>query len=110
MHLDSEVTVVQRSDQVSISTVRHDQGHVIPNERGAADGPFRSSFVYGEKSFPRCYITPVAHESNPPDKACITSIIEFGCTASLRLSRSRTSSPSINTTMCWRTRPCSSRT
>src|SRR5437868_9761884 len=109
MHLDAEVSVIERSEEVPIAGIVHHQRDIVPYKCRAADGPLRRAPIHGKQTLPRCDVTPIAH-SLPPDSACMTSIVDVDCTGSLRPSRSRTSSPSMKTTICCRILPCSSRT
>src|SRR5213593_1593701 len=109
MHLDAEVSVIESSEEVPIAGIVHYERDIVPYKCGTADGPLRHAPIHRKQTLPRCDVTPIAH-SFPPDSACMTSIVDFDCTGSLRRSRSRTSSPSMKTTMCCRILPCSSST
>src|SRR5262249_37654961 len=109
MHLDAEVSMIQRGEEVSIAGIVHHERDIVPYKRRAADGPLRRTPIYGKQTLPGCDVTPIAH-STPPDSACMTSIIDLDSTGSLSRSRSRTSSPSMKTTICCRILPCSSST
>src|SRR2546425_200861 len=109
MHLDSKVSVIESGEKVPITGIVHDQRDIVAYECRTADGPLRHAPIHGKQTLSRCEVTPIAH-SFPPDSACITSIIDFDSTGSLRPLRSRTSSPSMKTTICCRIFPCSSST
>jgi hypothetical protein len=101
VQLDSEVAVIQCREEIAVSGIVHHQRDVIANESRVTDGPPGCTPIDRKQTFSRGDVTPIAHyEIYPPDNACMTSIIELAATGSLKLSRSRTNSPSMKTTMC----------